>query len=609
MKKKRDAKNNIMQGKDMNPDINSAKDAAEEKTVMDMENTDLKNTDSENTNSENTDPEKETEDSKDTDTAEEVKEESKEDAKEEAKEETQEEPKQESEEDSKKEIKEEIKEEATEKPVEEVTEEVKENAEESQGEPKKPKLFSRNKKFIIAGSVLLLLVILYGCLTSYYRNVFFIRTTINGLDCSNMTAKEAEELIRNDVENYELSITFRDGTTEIISGDSIEYKYISDDSFQGLIEQQNPFAWVTGLFSPASYEVPETVEYRKSRLASEYYALESTAEDKMSAPVDAYVTYEEGAFVIVPEDKGNQLDHHAFLLELNAAVAAGETAVKAEEYEVYARPSVFSDSADLAKECEQLNELATVSVTYTLPNGETSVLDGNEVRNWLTVDEDGNYTLVEDDLKDHISAFVKQFAAETDTAGAARTFQSTMQGEVTVEGGTYGWKIDQKAEAAQLAEEIANHSVVTREPIYATEEITTENSGIGDTYVEIDLTNQHLWYYIDGELYMESDIVSGTYNTASRRTPAGIYLLTYKQKNKVLRGRQREDGTYEYESPVSFWMPFNKGIGMHDASWRGSFGGTIYKYSGSHGCINMPYKNAEKVYEKIDKETPIICFY
>ena len=88
MKKKRDAKNNIMQGKDMNPDINSAKDAAEEKTVMDMENTDLKNTDSENTNSENTDPEKETEDSKDTDTAEEVKEESKEDAKEEAKEET-----------------------------------------------------------------------------------------------------------------------------------------------------------------------------------------------------------------------------------------------------------------------------------------------------------------------------------------------------------------------------------------------------------------------------------------------------------------------------------------------------------------------------------------
>ena len=170
-------------------------------------------------------------------------------------------------------------------------------------------------------------------------------------------------------------------------------------------------------------------------------------------------------------------------------------------------------------------------------------------------------------------------------------------------------KENRAEEAAKIAEEIANKAVVTREPCYSSREVTTENNGFGDTYIEIDLSNQHLWYYIDGELYVQSDIVSGTYYTASRRTPAGIFLLTYKQRDKVLRGQQKEDGTYEYESPVSFWMPFNGGIGLHDATWRGSFGGSIYKYSGSHGCINMPYNSVKELFSKVSKGTPIIAYY
>ena len=76
-----------------------------------------------------------------------------------------------------------------------------------------------------------------------------------------------------------------------------------------------------------------------------------------------------------------------------------------------------------------------------------------------------------------------------------------------------------------------------------------------------------------------------------------------------MQTQQKVEEKYEYESFVKFWMPFNGGIGMHDASWRGSFGGDIYKYSGSHGCINMPPKKMPKFYNMIEIGTPVAVHY
>ena len=156
-----------------------------------------------------------------------------------------------------------------------------------------------------------------------------------------------------------------------------------------------------------------------------------------------------------------------------------------------------------------------------------------------------------------------------------------------------------------------NHDVVTREPAYASRAAIYSMTGddIGNTYVEVDLGNQHLWYYKEGTLIMDTDFVSGTYTISDRRTPSGTYSLMYKQKDQVLRGTRRSDGTYEYESPVKYWMPFNGGIGFHDASWRYSFGGSIFMYSGSHGCVNLPGSMASELYENIEAGCPILCFY
>lgn len=122
---------------------------------------------------------------------------------------------------------------------------------------------------------------------------------------------------------------------------------------------------------------------------------------------------------------------------------------------------------------------------------------------------------------------------------------------------------------------------------------------VGD-YIEVDLTNQHVYAYIGGNLIVDGPCVSGLAGTG-RETPAGIYHIYYKQSPAVLKGEG-------YASPVSFWMPFNGGIGLHDATWRSSFGGNIYTYDGSHGCINLPYDVAKTIYENAYEGLTVICY-
>lgn len=121
-----------------------------------------------------------------------------------------------------------------------------------------------------------------------------------------------------------------------------------------------------------------------------------------------------------------------------------------------------------------------------------------------------------------------------------------------------------------------------------------DGNDYGNTYVEVNLTAQHLFMYKEGQKILESDFVSGNVSKGYT-TPPGLFGLTYKQRDATLKGQG-------YASPVKFWMPFNGGIGFHDASWRNTFGGTIYKKSGSHGCINMPYAAAKTLFENVYAE-------
>ena len=128
-------------------------------------------------------------------------------------------------------------------------------------------------------------------------------------------------------------------------------------------------------------------------------------------------------------------------------------------------------------------------------------------------------------------------------------------------------------------------------------------------YIEVDLTRQHLWVYQKGKVAFETDVVSGK-NTPERRTPDGSFMTYDKQKDKVLRGDVQPDGSYGYESHVNYWIRLtNSGVGLHDATWRSSFGGKIWINGGSHGCINLPIAAAKTIYEMVPERTPVIIYY
>ena len=276
--------------------------------------------------------------------------------------------------------------------------------------------------------------------------------------------------------------------------------------------------------------------------------------------------------------------------------------------DLYVKPTIYSDDQYLKDSIGGFNEFLSTSVTYDLPNGEQEVLDATVLKNWIAMREDGVQYLNEEIVRDHVNAYIALLAMKVDDVHNTRVLHSTLQGDVAFPSETWGHMIDQEAESAALLADIQNHNVTEREPAYSLNSTYAEN--FGWTYVEVDIENQTCFYYEDGELLWSSECVTGTGSNEDRETVRGIFSILNKEQGRTLRGPQLEDGSYTYESYVNYWMQFYEGYGLHDATWRSNyeFGGDTYWYSGSHGCVNLPYYAAESLYFMVSIGTYVLVF-
>lgn len=226
------------------------------------------------------------------------------------------------------------------------------------------------------------------------------------------------------------------------------------------------------------------------------------------------------------------------------------------------------------------------------------VLTAEDVTDWVRYWPDGHWDIDDDRIAEYVEGLQKHF----DTWNRTKVFETTGKKTIRLKG-DYGWKLDREKEVKEISKLLRRNGTTIHPLHFLTEAASRDNSvrDYGDSYVEIDLSRQVLWLYEHGKVTLRTDIVSGMMNT-SRQTPGGIFCVKYKQSPAVLKGA-------DYQSPVSFWMPFNRGIGLHDATWQPSFGGDACYTRGSHGCINLPYDKAEILYEKIGKGFPVICYY
>ena len=456
---------------------------------------------------------------------------------------------------------------------------------------------------IVAGIIIGVLVLIYVGFAIFFSSHFMFFTKINGTDFSLKSVSQVEAYMKQQVADYVLTLKESDGGSEKISGSDISLMYVPGEQLEKLAKKQNNFLWITSLWNHPKITAEIGVEYDKDALAKITEGLECLKPENQTVSVDAHPEFQNDKFVVVPEVVGTQIDTEKFNEAVTKAINGFKPTLDLFKTGCYILPRFVSDSQEVVAATDAMNSYLGANVTYDF-NPATEVVDASVISQWVTVDADMNVTFNEEAVR----AFIQSLADKYDTKGKPRTFTTATGNTVNVTGGSYGWKIDQEAEYNALIANIQNAETVTREPNYASRAASHEGNDVGSTYAEVDLSNQMMYFVQNGQVVLQSGIVTGNPNKGNG-TPQGVYSLAYKALDQVLRGTKKPDGTYEYETPVKFWMPFNGGIGFHDATWQSSFGGSRYQTNGSHGCVNLPYDVAAQLYNLITAGTPVVCHY
>ena len=496
---------------------------------------------------------------------------------------------------------EEVQLEAEETPEEETsapkTEEVQLEAEETP-EEETPESPVRKKRLWmpLAAAAAILLICVYGLLGLRYRNRFFPRTTINGTDVSGQTIPEAEKRLNDSLGSYTLHIRARAYPECVLTAEMVGLQFTSGARLREMVSGQSPLAWGLHLLRPTSYETDMLTDVDEDAVRQVFRTLPfldvSTFRKAGHAAISNYVEGE--GFSVIPGEKGTELDCEKAESAIVTAIRELRTTLDLEEVGVYDDTDQTAEIAAQQLACDEMNRYIRTEVNYA--GGKGMILNGNVIREWLQVGENGSVSLNDEKLR----AYVGELASRYDTWNKAKALKTSWGQTVTVKGGSYGWKVDQNRELAWLQENLASGGQFSRMPIFAKEAVSLSEPDYGDSYVEINLTAQHLYLYKSGKQILSTDLVSGNVARGTV-THTGVFQITYKQKNATLRGEN-------YAAPVKYWMPFNGGEGLHDAPWRGSFGGSIYKTGGSHGCVNLPSSAAKTLFDNVSAGTPVIVY-
>jgi len=462
----------------------------------------------------------------------------------------------------------------------------------------KKKKTSKGKKKLLYGGVGVFssVLLVYLFLSFYYNNHFYNNTMINGIDTSNMTVNQAEDAINAQVKSYILTLEERSGLSDQIYGENIDLHTTFDGSIKDLLVEQNGFAWTTYLFKSHEFKISTMIEYDKSLLKTYFDRLKCFDKSNVVEPVNAHISeYRNNGYEIIPEDPGAKVIKDKLYKAIKKSITSSEPSLSLEKAGCYEEPKIDSQYPELAKALKDMNKIAGTKITYEFGDA-TELLDGNQISKWLFVDDDCTVKLDANGVKEYVDYIGKTY----NSFGRVRTFQTSYGDILEIKGGDYGWWLNRTTEVFELTQLILDGEQLIREPVYFQTAQKYGPDDIGDTYVEVNLTAQHLFFYKEGSLILESDFVSGNLSK-NYGTPTGTYPIQYRENDATLKGE-------DYSTPVKYWMPFNVNIGFHDAPWRKKFGKDIYLTKGSHGCINMPPAAAKKMFENIKRGVAVVVY-
>lgn len=461
----------------------------------------------------------------------------------------------------------------------------------------------------------LFLAVLSG-LTLYYRGSFPVNTWINGVYCTGRTVEQVNEELAAREKGTVLSVTNADRISENIAVSAADIRPDFTDVLREYLGRQASSGWLNSLLGTADYKLSAgKYGWNEEKLRQAFWSL-GFVEEELARETGVRIRYEEAEGYRLEDGNAGRLDTEKAYAYLKSCLSRGETRID------LAAGGCYLDREDSSEDLKQreiwrkIEAFSHGGIVYDM-GAEIIPLTAGVMCGFLKkqgtdgsvlLDEQGNLIVDETAVKD----WVKQLAAAYDTCGTEREFAATNGGVVTVKYGTYGTRLNVEAEVRYLLKAVQEKRLETAEvlhpvemqihvPSYRQQGYARGLDDIGGTYIEIDMTAQHMFFYSDGKLALDTPVVTGDV-ARGRETPEGIYYVYGKQKDRILRGG-------DYATPVKYWMPVVRGVGIHDAGWRNTFGGEIYKTDGSHGCINVPPDITARLYDAIEVGVPVVMFY
>ena len=457
------------------------------------------------------------------------------------------------------------------------------------------------KKIALLVSLIVVIALLAVYLVGFfsYQDRMLPNTRVNGIDVSGMTAAEAEQSVLSQANAKGITFVKKDGEEVPFSGDQFG-STVSLSSNAVLMDatQNGHAAWFTSYFHSTDLTVSVVNTYSEEELADlvKNYTWGTVGIRQRNGIVPIFHLFQR------IRCEGIRIHHIALFFRYNligVIIALFNFCIR--WCNCYLQPEITSE--DLQDKLAEYNRFSDLTITYDFDDRQ-EVLEPETISEWITVNEEDDSVEVD---RDAVTNWVNENLVKYDTYGSdyMRTFHSTLQGTLEIPGGQYGiygWLTDVEATVDKLIEYIQNGESVTVEPEYARTGYCRATDDIGDSYAEVDITNQKVFVYKDGELVIESDCVTGMANDPSRETPPGVYKVWSMDRNRILGTME----AYGYEQPVDYWIYFTEiDIGFHDLL-RSAYGGEIYKTNGSHGCVNLPLDVAAEMYDTVEIGYPVI---
>lgn len=458
---------------------------------------------------------------------------------------------------------------------------------------------------IAAAAVVTLLAAAYGAGVYHFRDRFPFHTSYRGRDVSCQTLDILGAIDEEAAGARTITVNGRGGASVTYALDEwLDYTETGRTPPGGFLP--SPWQWPRSLREATVLPADVERSYDETRVNALLRDVEALHGDDAARPENAYVYRVGYHYYIEPEVEGSSFRVNTLRTLLREAVA---DFIRSEEQSLtvdldsagaYLPPRVRSDDAALMLERDNLDAIRGQTITIDL-TGRTEELTAEDIMAFHTFDEDGRVGPLDTDL---VYGYVAGLKETYDTYERSVPFVNS-RGETVYVGtwrDTYGFQMDLDATYEVVLEALTDHLSGTVEPVWTHKANGRSETGsdLGDTYIEVSVRDQYLWAYKDGECVLTTNVVTG--NRGDHDTPLGEFYIMYMQRDATLVGD-------DYESHVDYWMPITmSGVGLHDASWRSNYGGSIYQGNGSHGCINLPNWAARELFWSFSSGTPVVIW-